>query len=117
MMMELSSRCVFFFKKKTAYEILRDWSSDVCSSDLPAPPNGCAGAGVLGGFFCDFLQQHLTGTLGLTQEQLENGGGSGEGAVGERCRYPVGAYCLKKKQLYSPTRTHTLQYVSTRRVT
>src|SRR6056297_522904 len=27
----------FFFKQKTAYEILRsDWSSDVCSSDLPA---------------------------------------------------------------------------------
>src|SRR6056297_3762567 len=26
---------VFFFKQKTAYEILRsDWSSDVCSSDL-----------------------------------------------------------------------------------
>src|SRR5216110_1699762 len=28
----------FFFKQKTAYEISsRDWSSDVCSSDLPAP--------------------------------------------------------------------------------
>src|SRR3712207_4975366 len=25
----------FFFKQKTAYEIWRDWSSDVCSSDLP----------------------------------------------------------------------------------
>src|SRR6188474_3681540 len=26
----------FFFKHKTAYELsLRDWSSDVCSSDLP----------------------------------------------------------------------------------
>src|SRR3712207_7607172 len=24
----------FFFKQKTAYEILGDWSSDVCSSDL-----------------------------------------------------------------------------------
>ena len=31
---------VFFFKQKTAYEIVsRDWSSDVCSSDLhPAVP-------------------------------------------------------------------------------
>jgi len=29
----------FFFKQKTAYEIqIRDWSSDVCSSDLVAPP-------------------------------------------------------------------------------
>src|ERR1044071_9933493 len=28
----------FFFKQKTAYEIsTRDWSSDVCSSDLPHP--------------------------------------------------------------------------------
>src|SRR3546814_568570 len=27
--------CVFFFKQKTAYEVrIRDWSSDVCSSDL-----------------------------------------------------------------------------------
>jgi membrane peptidoglycan carboxypeptidase len=39
----------------------------------PAPPNGCAGA-ELGGFFCDFLQQHLIDTLGMTQEQLESGG-------------------------------------------
>src|SRR5213075_957370 len=34
--------CVFFFffKQKTAYEITRrDWSSDVCSSDLPMPSN------------------------------------------------------------------------------
>src|SRR3546814_15576309 len=35
---------VFFFKQKTAYEMrISDWSSDVCSSDLPhrftAPPN------------------------------------------------------------------------------
>src|SRR3546814_13245087 len=28
----------FFFKQKTAYEMrISDWSSDVCSSDLPAP--------------------------------------------------------------------------------
>src|SRR3546814_9589534 len=27
----------FFFKQKTAYEVrISDWSSDVCSSDLPA---------------------------------------------------------------------------------
>src|SRR3546814_19281496 len=31
----------FFFKQKTAYEIrIRDWSSDVCSSDLPPPCRG-----------------------------------------------------------------------------
>src|SRR3712207_8715063 len=31
---------VFFFKQKTAYEILADWSSDVCSSDLPETIGG-----------------------------------------------------------------------------
>src|SRR3546814_3164083 len=31
----------FFFKQKTAYEMrISDWSSDVCSSDLPIP-GGC----------------------------------------------------------------------------
>src|SRR3546814_18635365 len=35
---------MFFFKQKTAYEMrMSDWSSDVCSSDLPA-----AGAAVAG---------------------------------------------------------------------
>src|SRR3546814_8361105 len=32
--------CFFFFKQKTAYEMrISDWSSDVCSSDLPEPPS------------------------------------------------------------------------------
>src|SRR3546814_16187904 len=31
--------CFFFFKQKTAYEMrISDWSSDVCSSDLPLSP-------------------------------------------------------------------------------
>src|SRR3546814_10185476 len=31
-----SSCSIFFFKQKTAYEMrISDWSSDVCSSDLP----------------------------------------------------------------------------------
>src|SRR5213076_1189038 len=34
--------CLFFFKRKTAYEMVgSDWSSDVCSSDLAGPP-ACA---------------------------------------------------------------------------
>src|SRR3546814_18682185 len=29
---------IFFFKQKTSYEMrISDWSSDVCSSDLPVP--------------------------------------------------------------------------------
>src|SRR5205807_4292256 len=30
-----SAKLFFFFKQKTAYELQGDWSSDVCSSDLP----------------------------------------------------------------------------------
>src|SRR5213075_956384 len=38
----------FFFKQKTAYEITRrDWSSDVCSSDLMRDYNHWAVLGVL----------------------------------------------------------------------
>ena len=37
------------------------------------PPNGCASA-TIGGFFCAYLEQYLTGTLGLTQTQIDNGG-------------------------------------------
>src|SRR3546814_19171652 len=34
-------RCFFFFKQKTAYEMrISDWSSDVCSSDLPGKGGG-----------------------------------------------------------------------------
>src|SRR3546814_17347189 len=43
----------FFFKQKTAYEMrISDWSSDVCSSDLPADPAdriGCMDRAVLAG--------------------------------------------------------------------
>src|ERR1043166_9911466 len=36
---------LFFFKQKTAYEIpKRDWSSDVCSSDLLRPVMACGEA-------------------------------------------------------------------------
>ncbi len=39
----------------------------------PPPRNGCVDA-VIGGFFCDFVQRHLTQTLGIPQSELENGG-------------------------------------------
>jgi membrane peptidoglycan carboxypeptidase len=38
----------------------------------PGSPQGCVNATV-GPFFCDYLTSYLTGTLGLTQEQLRNG--------------------------------------------
>src|SRR3546814_3831004 len=38
--------CFFFFKQKTAYEMrISDWSSDVCSSDLPKVVPTGTGAG------------------------------------------------------------------------
>src|SRR3546814_13087631 len=37
-MTNASRQSFFFFKQKTAYEMrISDWSSDVCSSDLPYP--------------------------------------------------------------------------------
>src|ERR671924_975868 len=42
--MSLSEGRIFFFKQKTAYEIVsRDWSSDVCSSDLAGVALFCVG--------------------------------------------------------------------------
>src|SRR3546814_1250563 len=38
LMYDMSVLVFFFFKQKTAYEMrISDWSSDVCSSDLPSP--------------------------------------------------------------------------------
>jgi membrane peptidoglycan carboxypeptidase len=37
------------------------------------PANGCANA-VIAGFFCDFVQRHLTQGLGISQAVLEDGG-------------------------------------------
>jgi membrane peptidoglycan carboxypeptidase len=45
----------------------------MATAPTPSPPNGCVGA-VLGGFFCDFLQKHLTQDLGISQQVLETGG-------------------------------------------
>src|SRR3546814_10762526 len=44
----MASLCasVFFFKQKTSYEMrMSDWSSDVCSSDLPAAADQVGRAG------------------------------------------------------------------------
>src|SRR3546814_18671290 len=50
----------FFFKQKTAYEMrISDWSSDVCSSDLPVPAFDLPGA--------------LPGRAGLKTADLQSG--------------------------------------------
>src|SRR3546814_9818910 len=46
---------VFFFKQKTAYEMrISDWSSDVCSSDLPCGRRGQVGKAALGERLCQW---------------------------------------------------------------
>jgi len=50
-----------------------DTAAPVTVSPGGASPEGCAQA-TMGGFFCGYLQSYLTGTLGLTQQQLDDGG-------------------------------------------
>src|SRR3546814_3430839 len=52
---------IFFFKQKTAYEMrISDWSSDVCSSDLPPVdrPARLCGAGATARLSCRGGQGH-----------------------------------------------------------
>src|SRR5216110_3687793 len=85
-----------FFKQKTAYEISsRDWSSDVCSSDLPALA-ALVGLGV---------------GLGLGLGAGLGGGRSEERRVGEECvslcrsRWSAAHYKKKNKILIVSTST------------
>src|SRR5213075_3415088 len=76
----------FFFKQKTAYEITRrDWSSDVCSSDLEDVRSSC----FVGYFFVDRRCAHY-------------GGRSEERRVGKECALLCRSwwlsYHLKKKK-------------------
>jgi membrane peptidoglycan carboxypeptidase len=56
-----------------AEEVAAISPTPVAVAPAAPPPNGCVGA-IGGGFFCDFMQRHLTQTLGITQDQLENAG-------------------------------------------
>ncbi|WP_116450867.1 transglycosylase domain-containing protein [Blastococcus litoris] len=57
----------------TDEELAANLGQAVVVNPTEQPPNGCVDA-LVGAFFCDYLQRHLTGTLGITQEQLETGG-------------------------------------------
>jgi membrane peptidoglycan carboxypeptidase len=54
-------------------EFARLSAEPVTAAPSPPPPNGCTGAPI-GGFFCDYLQHHLTATLGIPQQTLDEGG-------------------------------------------
>src|SRR3546814_10878372 len=68
--MSMSMLVFFFFKQKTAYEMLiSDWSSDVCSSDLDAQ----AVAVVAARFIFPALFDREIGALGLRFFQVMAG--------------------------------------------
>src|SRR3546814_1540780 len=79
--------CFFFFKQKTAYEMrISDWSSDVCSSDLPHARRFSAGkAHLLAGR--GFLRRR--GACALSRaytafSQRQGGGRNRAGRAGRR---------------------------------
>src|SRR6058998_4160839 len=76
--------CFFFFKQKTAYEmVMSDWSSDVCSSDL-------AGTGPPAGWRSTSGRSRAPGPSG-----------SEERRVGKECHHRVdlgGRRIIKKKK-------------------
>jgi membrane peptidoglycan carboxypeptidase len=57
----------------TEAELTEISAQPVQVAESPSPANGCIDA-VIGGFFCSYMQGYLTGTLGIPQEQLDNGG-------------------------------------------
>ena len=103
----------FFFKQKTAYEIRpRDWSSDVCSSDLncdfwPDAGSNHRRSRVLIGIKNNHrlyagiaaVQQRrifLFRTLGIIEQRSE------ERRVGKECRYRWSPYHQHTRQIHTP---------------
>jgi membrane peptidoglycan carboxypeptidase len=48
-------------------------ASPIAIVEGASPPNGCIDSSI-GGFFCDYLYNYLTGTLGINPDELKNGG-------------------------------------------
>src|SRR3546814_3487643 len=70
--------CLFFFKQKTAYEMrISDWSSDVCSSDLPAAPAGRPDRAVM----VQRVQRSFGGGDDLYAMAFEQGAGTESGRL------------------------------------
>ncbi|MEI4272488.1 transglycosylase domain-containing protein [Klenkia sp. LSe6-5] len=57
----------------TDQELADTTAQPVVTAEGQPPARNCVGAST-GGFFCDFLQKYLTGTLGMSQDQIDNGG-------------------------------------------
>jgi membrane peptidoglycan carboxypeptidase len=57
----------------TAQELADISAQPVAVAPSEDPPNGCIDAAT-GGFFCAYMLQYLTGTLGLSRQEIDNGG-------------------------------------------
>src|SRR3546814_5205085 len=83
----------FFFKQKTAYEMrISDWSSDVCSSDLPDSIAGRMGGQVISIDFGDVEYPVATSAVTAGWAATETGNVAGPTARSEERR--VGKECV-----------------------
>src|SRR5437016_11435075 len=77
----------FFFKQKTAYEMVSDWSSDVCSSDLVEQGYGfIIGYNYLGGHANTPWPLLPGGEAWFSPQKLTETSRSEERRVGKECR-------------------------------
>src|SRR3546814_6827823 len=80
----------FFFKQKTAYELrISDWSSDVCSSDLPDDPSGTRSPE-----HCQWRTQLLPGQLPLAAICTKDPRRTDNEQAPRTCRKPTGQTTL-----------------------
>src|SRR3546814_9714086 len=122
---------VFFFKQKTAYEMrISDWSSDVCSSDLPvraiiARDVDMAGpriAVVAAHLLHDLRRRVEAVTVGdvlrgpgdIVRQRIEARSEEHKSELQSLMRISYAVFCLKKKTSYNNQTHHntTRQYNS-----
>src|SRR3546814_12221715 len=87
----------FFFKQKTAYELrISDWSSDVCSSDLPDDPSGTRSPE-----HCQWRTQLLPGQLPLAAICTKDPRRTDHEQAPRKCSKPTGPtnLCYGAQQL------------------
>src|SRR3546814_8813541 len=91
----------FFFKQKTAYEMrIRDWSSDVCSSDL----DGDAGQRIFGdgdgqaGLVAQLVVQPLQQRAAAGQDDALVRSEEHTSELQSLMRISYAVFCLKKKK-------------------
>src|SRR3712207_9594455 len=98
---------LFFFSSRRRHtRYWRDWSSDVCSSDLPLSVGGAgagAGAGIEGGFFGENSGPRVVGVLRVSRSGGRSAAGGDGDPIGRaawrgRVEMSVGGGSIKKKK-------------------